>query len=136
MKQIRNKIDLSIHFMTKIGIHEKYTGLAQVQLERANNWVTQLYHISKLDYPSHDQTGIEFPEDYSKHDYIVDNRKRIQDAINELAKLDNSPQVQMIAMEIMTSLMDAKMWLGNQLVMETKIQSLTGGSLAPSQTDK
>ncbi len=137
MKAIRDKIDLSIHFMTKIGINTKYGGLAQIELERANNWVTQLYHISKLDYPSHDQTGIEFPEDYSKFDYIKDNRKRIQDTVNELVKLSvSNPQVQMISMQIMTALMEAKMWLGNQLDMETKIQALSGGSIAPSHTDK
>ncbi len=117
--------------MSPVG-NTRYAGLAIVDLEKANNWLTQLFHLNIEDvYTSHEQT-LEAPENWSVREFIEDNRRRIQDATNLLGQLPcDGPQETMIIHEIMISLMNAKMWLGNQLDLEMKVKAAQSSIQTP-----
>ena len=126
LNAMRDSIDLAIKFNGTIG-NSRYSGLAGVELERANNWLTQLYHLKNIDmYTSHEQL-LETPEGWGNYEIIEDNRRRIQDAINQAGKMMNvegNISEQRFSIKIIDSLMEAKMWLGNQLDLETKVQAV------------
>jgi len=140
LKELRNKIDTATHVMSLIkpaGAISRYHALALIELERSNNWLTQVFHIMEQEvYPSHEQR-LELPEEWTDLQHVEDNRKRIQDALNLIPEIGIKNQTHnMMAGHLIKSLMEAKMWLGNIKDLQMKIESVGkgGGLYVPEGT--